>query len=582
MQEHKQQEEEFSFKSFFVPLTTIKAIHWIIVIGLIVYFNSLFNGFVWDDFSQLINNNTSHSLINISQFFSNHSYTYYRPFSAVVLAGMYMAFTTTAFWYHFVQIILHIINTIFIFILFKRFFKLFLSFILAGVFLIHPMNVESAAYISSLQAVLSLLFGLSALVIVSYKKQQSVFQYLLLSLFFLLSILSKETGIIFCILTPLLMAFNKKIRYEKREYMLISLSIVLAISFYVYLTFFYGNIPKETLFFSPVPIVNASLFIKLLTFPKILFYYLLTFVYPVQLAVSQQWLVRSLSVEEFYIPLFVDIFFFTGLVITGIYLWRTKLRDTYIFFLLWFLFSWGMVFQIISLDMTVADRWFYVPMIGLLGVLGSLITNIKVNNTILKQCALWFLVIILLLFSLRTMVRLQNWNNNFTLFTHDEQISTVSYDIEDQLSNQYLTASEYDQAKPHIMRSIQFAPKYWGNWNNLGVYYEGTGQINQSIKAIFQAVDNNPNYYNGYINLASIYFHYKNPSEARVKIGKILMKYPHDPLLLVYMAIVEYKVKDTTLAKNSIAQAYKYNQSADIRYIYDSIMNNQPLDVVSK
>jgi len=51
---------------------------------------------------------------------------------------------------------------------------------------------------------------------------------------------------------------------------------------------------------------------------------------------------------------------------------------------------------------------------------------------------------------------------------------------------------------------------------------------------------------------------------------------------LVYMAVEEYKVKDTTLAKNSIAQAYKYNQSADIRYIYDSIMNNQPLDVVSK
>src|ERR1700722_18740148 len=107
--------------------------------------------------------------------------------------------------------------------------------------------------------------------------------------------------------------------------MLISFSIVLAISAYIYLTFFYGSIPKETLPVSPVPIVNASLSIKLLTLPKILFYYLFTFVYPVQLAVSQQWLVRSLSVEEFYIPLLADIFFFTGLLITEIYLWRTKL-----------------------------------------------------------------------------------------------------------------------------------------------------------------------------------------------------------------------------------------------------------------
>ena len=361
--------------------------------------------------------------------------------------------------------------------------------------------------------------------------------------------------------------------------MLISFSIVLAISAYIYLTFFYGSIPKETLPVSPVPIVNASLSIKLLTLPKILFYYLFTFVYPVQLAVSQQWLVRSLSVEEFYIPLLADIFFFTGLLITEIYLWRTKLRNTYIFFLLWFLLSWGMVFQIIPLDMTVADRWFCVPMIGLLGMLGSLLINIKVNNTLFKQCCLWFFVIILISFSLRTMVRSQNWNNNLTLFTHDEQISTVSYDIEDQLVNQYLTASEYDQARSHIIRSIQLAPKYWENWNNLGVYYEGKGQIDKSITAFSQAIDNNPNYYNGYINLAGMYFHYKNPNEARVKIGKILMKYPHDPVLLVYLAIEEYKVKNTASAKKLIIQAYNYNQNAEIRYIYNSIMNNQPLDV---
>ena len=218
MPEHQQEpQEEFSFKSYFVPLTTVKAIHWIIIIGLVVYFNSLFNSFVWDDFSQLINNSTSHSILNTPQFFIDHSYTYYRPFATVVLAGMYMAFGTTAFWYHFVQVILHIINTIFIFILFKRFFKSFLSFILACIFLVHPINVESVAYISSIQAVLSLLLGLSALMIVSYKKQQSISLYLLLSLFFLLSMLSKETGIIFCILTPLLMAFNKRFAMKKEN-----------------------------------------------------------------------------------------------------------------------------------------------------------------------------------------------------------------------------------------------------------------------------------------------------------------------------------------------------------------------------
>jgi hypothetical protein len=43
-------ETEFSFKNYFVPLTTAKAVTWIIVIGFTVYFTVFFNGFVWDDF----------------------------------------------------------------------------------------------------------------------------------------------------------------------------------------------------------------------------------------------------------------------------------------------------------------------------------------------------------------------------------------------------------------------------------------------------------------------------------------------------------------------------------------------------
>lgn len=55
----------FSFKKLFVPFTTAKAIHLIVIIGFVVYVNSLYNGFVVDDLGQIIGNESIRSLTNI-------------------------------------------------------------------------------------------------------------------------------------------------------------------------------------------------------------------------------------------------------------------------------------------------------------------------------------------------------------------------------------------------------------------------------------------------------------------------------------------------------------------------------------
>ncbi|MGH7204441.1 MAG: hypothetical protein ACREHC_08415, partial [Candidatus Levyibacteriota bacterium] len=71
MKEHKSQEEEFSLKNIFVPFTTIKAIHWIVIIGFIVYFNSLSNSFILDDSAQIVANLGVHSVASIPDILQN-------------------------------------------------------------------------------------------------------------------------------------------------------------------------------------------------------------------------------------------------------------------------------------------------------------------------------------------------------------------------------------------------------------------------------------------------------------------------------------------------------------------------------
>jgi hypothetical protein len=63
--EKKETEEEFSLKKFFVPLTSVKAVHFIVIIGLIVYCKSLFNGFVWDDGDQIVNHYLGSNFLGI-------------------------------------------------------------------------------------------------------------------------------------------------------------------------------------------------------------------------------------------------------------------------------------------------------------------------------------------------------------------------------------------------------------------------------------------------------------------------------------------------------------------------------------
>ncbi len=120
-------EQRFSFPRLYRPLTTVKAISIIGILGFIVFGNALFNGFIMDDSAFIINNPDVHS-INIAHLFSGNkfnSFGYYRPISAFYFALLYSLFGTQAFFYHFVQVCLHILNTILLYLILRKLFSLY-------------------------------------------------------------------------------------------------------------------------------------------------------------------------------------------------------------------------------------------------------------------------------------------------------------------------------------------------------------------------------------------------------------------------------------------------------------------------
>ena len=95
--------------------------------------------------------------------------------------------------HHFVNVLLHSVSTVLLFILLAQITgKIWSSGFMAAIFAIHPLHVESVAWIAERKDVLSgLFFVLTLLAYVRYAQKQTVWRYLTMSLLFVCGLLSK-------------------------------------------------------------------------------------------------------------------------------------------------------------------------------------------------------------------------------------------------------------------------------------------------------------------------------------------------------------------------------------------------------
>lgn len=181
------------------------------IIGFSIYFSNLHNELFWDDEDWIINNHFVHSLSwnNIKFWFTRNTLdgvglksNYYRPFLFFTFSINYIISETNPFTYHLFSNFIHIFNSLLIFLIFKKLFnKESFAFLVSLLFLIHPLQTEAVNYIAGRGDLLVALFMLLGIwFFIKNQEKNSIFYTLLISLFLVLSILSRETAIIFPIL----------------------------------------------------------------------------------------------------------------------------------------------------------------------------------------------------------------------------------------------------------------------------------------------------------------------------------------------------------------------------------------------
>jgi protein O-mannosyl-transferase len=571
---HESSQEEFSFKNYFIPFTTTKAIHWIIIIGLIVYGNMLFNGFVIDDNGQILTNPLVHSLSSIFTILFNQSSAqlstnYFRPIPSIFYVFIYTFFQDTAFPYHLIQLLIHITNTVLIFLILKKFIKLNFSFFLSLIFLVHPINEETVVYIANLQDVLFMFFGLSAFYLLQLKSDKR--KYFFCGIIFLLfSVLSKETGFLFILITFLYLYLFKDKRLSIYSYCVTGIGIIYLILRLI------SRVPLEK---DPlVPIMRMSFGERIINIPAIGFYYIKTLLFPQYLVALHSWIITKVQFNNFYVPLFLDILFI--FLVIFIFLFVSKKsseKKIAILFFVWFVIGLLFHLQIFPIDMTVADHYFYFPFVGLLGLLGLFLQKLIVNEKY-KKILLVFVAILIMLLSIRTIIRNTNWSNQQILIAHDIKIAHNDYLIEFTYGLDLLQENNYNAAFPYIIQSLKLYPQSWKAWLALGAIYYQKGDLKQAQESYQKSISIR-NSSLAYEDLGLILLkNHTDLSKTVIFLRRATLLYPQSEKLWYYRLIVEYKLGNYDKALLSARSYYLLNGGTESQDIYTHILQNQKVN----
>jgi len=375
-----------------------------LLVTAIALFPMLQNDFTnWDDEYYVINN----ALLKGPDWhgiFTKSVTSNYHPITILSLAFNYSLTGLDASSYHILDLFLHLINTalVFYFIWLISGKKYWVAFFTAIIFGIHPMHVESVAWVSERKDVLYTLFFLLSLIqywkYLLTRKNSKIF---LAFIFFALSILSKPAAIILPFVLLLLdylygRPFNRRMIFEKIPFFIVS------IAFAVITVKVQSNTAIATL--DMYPLWSRFFFA---TYVSMI--YILRFFVPFPLSAFHPFP----SPENLGWPVLISPLFMIALLII---VWYKRKNKLIVFSFLFFIVNLLLVMQIISIGFTiVSERYTYVPYISLAFLIGMMIE--KYFLPAYRKSVLIATSIVLIVFGFITFKRTKVWQNSDTLWT---------------------------------------------------------------------------------------------------------------------------------------------------------------------
>jgi tetratricopeptide (TPR) repeat protein len=488
-----------------VPLGSSFALkNWLFVIALIaavflVYHPVWHAGFIWDDDTFLVNNPLIKLSNGLYQFWFTTKASDFYPLTFTTLWLEWRLWGgTNPLGYHIVNVLLHALSAVLIWRVLAH-LRMPGAWLAAALFAVHPVNVQSVAWITELKNTLAMLFYVTSLLFYLRFEDTARWRWYGMALgFFVFALLSKTAAVPLPIVL-LGLAWWQRDRVSSRDVRLtlpfFGIALLLGL---ITVWFQYHSIGSE--------IVRAdSFWSRLAGAGWAVWFYLYKALLPVNLIfVYTKWQIDATKLLS-YVP---------GLLVLACAVFFLRFRKgwgkAWLFGLGYFVVMLLPVLGFLNIYFMryslVADHWQYFSIIGPIGLVAAGITwasdRLKKRNVFLVPV---FSAILLLVLGVLTWRQTCNYSDVETLWNMTIARNPACWMAYNNRGNVYKDLGNYRQAIEDYDRAIEINPGFAAAYNNRGIAYKGLGNYRQTMEDYNRAIESNPDYAEAYNNRGNAY-----------------------------------------------------------------------------
>jgi protein O-mannosyl-transferase len=553
----------------------------LIVVGFFVYSFNLDNQLYWDDDDWILNNQFVHSisLDNIKFWLTNNTLAgvglqsnYYRPFLFFTFAFNYVVSEIKPWSYHLLSNSIHLANGVIIYWLLNQIFKRKLyAFLVALIFIIHPLQTEAITYISGRGDSLVVMFMLFALALF-YKSEVENLSWLswkrILSLILLvLGILSRETGIIFPFLAVILyMSFLTRARFWEalKESLFKTWPYFAVVLIYGVLRLTVLNFLNTLNFYTVPNVYSENFHVRMFTFANTLLTYFKLLVVPTGLHMERS---TPIYLSLFKWPVLVT-FLGVGILLWWLrFLYKRQSRD--LSFKIWFFGSslffiaLGPVSGITPINAFIYEHWLYLPMIGFWMI--AVYYIIKLFDYIKSKSLNTFFIILttglvayLSFFGYQAIERNILWGKPIEFYKDILKYEPDSVRINNNIGNLYFNEGNIENAELYYREATKVNDIFAQPYYNLGSILQKRDDVFGAIQLYEKAIEIDPNFYYPYQNLAVIYAQQGDLTRSIESLDKLKSLIPMNPRVYYNSALVYITLNDRETAIENLKIGLTY------------------------